>query len=172
MNGWMNGLMYSIKLLYFFIRDRSVSITIMNNHFNLVKSLHESADPVLKHRSSSFNMLEIHIPTDGSKENQILDLGCYKLNSAPSNAHIKKYMGLPWWLRWQWICLQCSRPRLNPWVRKIPWRREGLSTPVSFPGELHGQRNLEGFSPWGHKQSDTTEWLTLFFFPPKYMLKP
>lgn len=96
MNGWMNGLMYSIKLLYFFIRDRSISITIMNNHFNLVKSPHESADPVLKHRSSFSNMFEIHIPTDGSKENQILDPGCYELNSAPSNTHIEKYMGLPW----------------------------------------------------------------------------
>ena len=35
-------------------------------------------------------MFEIHIPTDGSKENQILDPGCYELNGAPSNTHIKK----------------------------------------------------------------------------------
>ena len=31
---------------------------------------------------------------------------------------------LPWWLRWQRICLQCGRPGINPWVRNIPWRRE------------------------------------------------
>ena len=37
-------------------------------------------------------MFEIHIPTDGSKENQILDPGCYELNGAPSNIHIKKKM--------------------------------------------------------------------------------
>ena len=37
--------------------------------------------------------------------------------------------GLPWWLRWERICLQCRRPRFYPWVRKIPWRREGLPTP-------------------------------------------
>ena len=30
-------------------------------------------------------------------------------------------------------------------------------TPVFLPGEFHGQRSLTGYSPWGHKQSDTTE---------------
>ena len=30
-----------------------------------------------------------------------------------------------------------------------------------LPREFHGQRNLEGYSPWGHKESDTTERLTL-----------
>ena len=39
----------------------------------------------------------------------------------------------------------------DPWVRKMPWRRECLPTPV-LPGESHGQRNLEGCSPWGHKR--------------------
>ena len=38
------------------------------------------------------------------------------------------------------------------WVRKIPWRRERLPTPVFWPGEFHGL-----YSPWGHKESDTTE---------------
>ena len=40
---------------------------------------------------------------------------------------------------------------------KIPWRREWLSTPVFLPGKSHGQRNLEDYSPWGCKESDTTE---------------
>ena len=39
----------------------------------------------------------------------------------------------------------------NPWVQKIPWRREWLPTPVCLPGEFHGQRNLESYSPWVHK---------------------
>ena len=38
------------------------------------------------------------------------------------------------------------------WVRKIPWRRERLPTPVFWPGEFHGL-----YSPWGHKELDTTE---------------
>ena len=59
------------------------------------------------------------------------------------------------------ICLQCRRPCVNPCVRKIPWRREWLPSPVSLPGDFHGQRNLLGCSPWGGKESDTTERLTL-----------
>ena len=45
------------------------------------------------------------------------------------------------------------------WVRKIPWR--GEPTPVFLPGELHGQRRLAGYSPQGHRESDTPEQLTL-----------
>ena len=47
-----------------------------------------------------------------------------------------------WWLRQQRICLQCRRPGFDCWVRKIPWRREWQPTPVSLPGESHGQRSL------------------------------
>ena len=49
----------------------------------------------------------------------------------------------------------------DPWVWKIPWRREWLPTPVLFPGEFHGKRSLAGYSLLGHKESDTTQWLTL-----------
>ena len=56
------------------------------------------------------------------------------------------------------------RQRFSPWVRKIPWRREWLPTPVFLPGEFHGQRSLLGYSPWGHKELDMTERLTLSFF--------
>ena len=54
-----------------------------------------------------------------------------------------------------------QEPGFNPWVRKIAWRREWLPTPVSFPGEFHGQKSLAGHSPWGHKESDTTKLRTL-----------
>ena len=33
---------------------------------------------------------------------------------------------------------------------------EGNGTPVFLPGEFHGQRSLAGYSPWGHKELDTT----------------
>ena len=45
----------------------------------------------------------------------------------------------------------------NPWVRKIPWSRKWQPTPVSLPGESHGQRNLAGYSAWGLKEKDVTE---------------
>ena len=50
-----------------------------------------------------------------------------------------------------------KRCRFDPWVGKIPWRRAGQPTPVSLPGESHGQRSLMGYSPWGRKEWDTTE---------------
>ena len=55
----------------------------------------------------------------------------------------------------------CRRLGFNPWVGKIPWRREWLPTPVFLPGEFHGQRSLEGYSPQDPKESDMTEQLTL-----------
>ena len=41
--------------------------------------------------------------------------------------------------------------------------REWQPTPVLLPGESHGQRSLAGYSPCGHKESDMTEQLTLYF---------
>ena len=53
------------------------------------------------------------------------------------------------------------RPRFSPWVRKIPWRREWLLTPVFLPGKSHRRMSLAGYSPWDPKESDMTEQLTL-----------
>ena len=39
------------------------------------------------------------------------------------------------------------RPGFDPWVGKIPWKRERLPIPVFWPGEFHGL-----YSPWGHKE--------------------
>ena len=51
------------------------------------------------------------------------------------------------------------------WVQslgqEVPWRRKWQSTPVLLPGKSHGQRSLVGYSPWGCKESDTTEWSSL-----------
>ena len=52
--------------------------------------------------------------------------------------------------------LQCGRPGFDPWVGKIPWRKERLPTPVFWPGEFQGL-----YSPWGRKELDTTELLSL-----------
>ena len=47
--------------------------------------------------------------------------------------------------------LQCRRPRFDPWVGKIRWRREWQPTPVFLPGEARGRRSLVGYGPWGCK---------------------
>ena len=62
--------------------------------------------------------------------------------------------------QWQRIRLQCRRPGFDPWVGKIPWRRERLPTPVFWPREFHGL-----YSPRGRKESDTAERLSLSLSP-------
>ena len=62
-------------------------------------------------------------------------------------------------------CLQWGRPGFNPRFGKIPWRRERLPTPVFWPGEFHGL-----YRPWGHKESDTTEWLSLHYVHEYFLL--
>ena len=46
-----------------------------------------------------------------------------------------------------------SIPRLG----RSPGEGNGNPTPVLLPGKYHGQRSMVGYSPWGHKESDTTE---------------
>ena len=41
---------------------------------------------------------------------------------------------------------------------------KGTPTSVILPGEFHGQRSLMGYSPWGHKESNMTERLTLSLY--------
>ena len=71
-----------------------------------------------------------------------------------SGRSAREGMGYP--LQYSWASLVAQliknppavwRPGFNPWIGKIPWRRERLPTPVFWPGEF-----------------DTTEWLTLSHF--------
>ena len=66
------------------------------------------------------------------------------------------YLGFPCGSAGERIRLQCRRQvqetGFNPWVGKIPWRRERLPTPVFWPEEFQGL-----YSPCSHKASDTTE---------------
>ena len=41
------------------------------------------------------------------------------------------------------------------------WRRKWQLTPMFLLGEFLGQRSLAGYSPWGRKESEPTEWLSL-----------
>ena len=73
--------------------------------------------------------------------------------------------GIEYPFQYSWACVSAGkesacnvdRPGFNPWVGKIPWRRERLPTPVFWPVEFHGP-----YSPWGHKESDMTEEFSLF----------
>ena len=57
------------------------------------------------------------------------------------------HLSLPRWLSSNESACQARshrRPGFNPWVEKIPGRKEWLPTPVFLPGEFHGQRSLMG----------------------------
>ena len=77
--------------------------------------------------------------------------------SQKKNLYILKIKGCPGSTVIKISACQCTRCRFDPWVRKIPWRRKWQPTPVFLPGKFHGQRNLAGYSPWSHKELDTTE---------------
>ena len=56
-------------------------------------------------------------------------------------------------------CFHCRGHKFYPQFRnKIQWH----PTPVLLPGKFHGQRSLVGYRPWGRKEWDTTEQLTVF----------
>ena len=75
--------------------------------------------------------------------------------------HPTHYTELLRWLSGKKPTCQCSRLVFDPWVRKIPCRREWQSNPVIVLGESHGQRSLVGYSPGGHEKLDTTERLSM-----------
>ena len=49
--------------------------------------------------------------------------------------------------------------------KEDPLEKEMATHSSVLPGESHGSRRLVGYSPWGHKESDMTKWLTLSFTP-------
>ena len=55
------------------------------------------------------------------------------------------------------VCLQCGRPRFDPWVRKMPCRKKWQLTPVFLPRKSHGWRSLVQATAHGAAESDTTE---------------
>ena len=72
---------------------------------------------------------------------------------------LRQLKNLPTMQETQW-----KRPSFDSWIRKIPWRREWQPTPVFLPGKSNGQRSLVAYSPWGCKESDRAEGLTLSHF--------
>ena len=61
-------------------------------------------------------------------------------------------------------CLsQCGRPRFDPWIGKIPWRRIWQHTPLLLPGKSHGRRILVVYSPQDRRVGH--DWVTSLHFP-------
>ena len=58
---------------------------------------------------------------------------------------------------------KCKKCGFDPWVRKTPWRRKWQPALIFLLGKSHVQRSLVGYSSWGCKESDTTEWLHYYY---------
>ena len=69
--------------------------------------------------------------------------------------------GLRRWLSGKESAYPCRRLGFNPWVGKIPWRRNWQPTPVFLIGKSHGQRSLDAHGV--EKESDMTERLHFHF---------
>ena len=49
--------------------------------------------------------------------------------------------------------MQKIKPRFDPWVGKMTWKRKWQPTPVLLPGKSNRRRSLAGYSPWHHSQA-------------------
>ena len=54
----------------------------------------------------------------------------------------------------------CNEPRFNPWSGRSPGEGNGNPLPMFLPGKSYEWKSLAGFTPWGHRELDTTEQLT------------
>ena len=70
---------------------------------------------------------------------------------------LKDLRGLPCLLRGKGSACQHRRHSFGSWSEWSPGDGNDISTPVFLPGKSNGQRILVGYSPWGHKELDTTE---------------
>ena len=116
------------------------------SHFNLRERCHVL---LLLPQKSGFCLLKMHFPKPTTNlVNQ--SWWCLQgLQGFPGDASGKE------------PTCQCRRHksrRFDPWVGKTPWRKAWQTTPVVFFLENpHGQRSLEGYSPWGCKEPDRTK---------------
>ena len=74
---------------------------------------------------------------------------------------------------WERICLPVREMRIPSlgW-EDPPGEGNGSTTPVVSSGKRHGQRSLAGYSPWGHKELNTTEQVSTRTHPHTRCLKP
>ena len=106
--------------------------------------------------NSPNQVLHVHacsVVADSVRPRELWCLPHWDADSSP----LCKRIRLPRWRSGKESACQCRRC----WVGKIPWNRKWLSTPVFLPVKSQWQMCLVGYSSWGHKESDTTEQLTL-----------
>ena len=125
---------------------------------------------LLEDKNSSLQTLSLNTMSLCNGSLTFLNINCdqgqwVKWNNEKSTSFLVfsisvSHEGRPRWLSDNESACQCRRHRrreFNPWVRKIPWRREWQPAPIFLPGKSHG---LVGYCPWCCKMLDMTEWLS------------
>ena len=87
-----------------------------------------------------------------NKENPPINLFLHLNSTYFLKPSLIEMLGLPRWLSGKECACQYRKSQrcgFDSWVGKIPLSRKWKLAPVFLPGKFHGQRNLEGYSPWG-----------------------
>ena len=93
------------------------------------------------------------------KPGVLQSMGSQRVGHDWATEHHQQMFGLPRWHSDKESACQCRRHkkcRFDPLVGKIPWSGKWQPTSVLLSGKFHGQKSMAGYSPQGHKKSDTT----------------
>ena len=82
-----------------------------------------------------------------------------KTTSKALTSFSRKFTSICFFLLLTVVCLFWNKSKTSSWFQRRRWH----PTPVLLRGQSHGRRSLEGCSPWGREESDTTEWLCFHF---------
>ena len=124
--------------------------------------------PIFSHISISETLITMHAPIKIGSYSCRFELKVFMKIS--TNTRVWR---LPRWHGGEKSACPCrrhKRSRLDPSVRKIPWRKKWQPNPVFLPGKFHGQRSKGGCSSWGCKKLDSTERLSMHKQIPGYQL--
>ena len=153
--------MYIYTHIYAWLIHFAVHLKLTQHYISTMKSSESLICSVASHSLRPHGLHAARCPWNSPGKNTAV--GCYFLlqgSSQPRNwTHTSCIAGR---LCTIWATSQLRRHQrsgLDPWVRKIPWRRKWQPTPVFLPGKYHGQRSLMGYSPWGCKEWDRTEYV-------------
>ena len=122
-------------------------------------------DPLEEGMATHTSILVWKIPWT-EEPGRLYPIGSWRVGhdwSQLTHIHTHRQTGFPGGSEVKASAWNAGDPGPDPWIRKIPWRRKWQPTPVILPGESHGGRSLVGYSPWGPKEFDTTEWLHFHF---------
>ena len=159
---------FCINAFSVLVKDSVVSIHLVEQiHTKTVRAIWRTYDIQL---SVTFLWISLKFPATTSPLNSshIFPTPCRILSNVEGisfysdlAAHFVASTGPPTWLSGkEYLPMQEMQ---KTWVWSLgwedPWRRKWQPTPVFLPGKSHGQRSLAGYSPRGHKELDTTEWL-------------